>query len=134
MLADKSGNIAVVECNCDKVVILTPQQGKSYVFTTNHFVSKEMQEFQFNGVDDVHSHERYETLVNAFANSKDYSLDFIKNLLSGKMGFMCQYDRKQGLDTVWSSIYDLTEGTIFRVEGNPSRKVFKKDKRLILVK
>ncbi len=75
-----------------------------------------MQEYQFNGVDDVHSHERYETLVNAFANSKDYSLDFIKNLLSGKMGFMCQYDRKQGLDTVWSSIYDLTEGTILELK------------------
>ncbi|MFV3013412.1 C45 family autoproteolytic acyltransferase/hydrolase [Clostridium botulinum] len=133
-LADKSGNIAVVECNCDKIVVLNPQQGKNYVFTTNHFVSEEMQEYQFNGVDDVHSHERYETLVNAFANSEEYSLDFIKNLLSGKMGFMCQYDRKQGLDTVWSSIYDLTEGRIFRVEGNPSRKVFKQDKRLILVK
>lgn len=133
-LADRFGNIAVVECNCDKVVVLAPEQGKNYVFTTNHFISEEMQEYQFDGVDDVHSHERYETLVNAFANSQDYSLDFVRNLLSGKMGFMCQYNRRQGLDTVWSSIYDLTDGTIFRVEGNPSRKSFKQDKRFSFTK
>ena len=133
-LADKSGNIAVVECNCDKAVVLDPQEGKNYVFTTNHFVSEEMQRYQFDGDDDVHSHERYETLVNAFTNSQDYSLDFTKDLLSGKMGFMCQYDRKRGLDTVWSSIYDLTDGTIFRVEGNPSRKAFKQDKRFNFTK
>ncbi|WP_353095207.1 C45 family peptidase [Tissierella praeacuta] len=133
-LADKDGNIAIVECNCDKVIVLKPKQGKDYVFTTNHFVSEEMKEYQFDGADDARSHERYETLINAFKNDQDYSLDFTKNLLSGKMGFMCQYDRKQGLDTVWSSIYDLTEGTIFRVEGNPSRKSFKEDKRLSLIK
>lgn len=132
-LAGKNGDIAVVECNCDKVIVLTPENEKKYVFTTNHFVSEEMKEYQFDGVvDDVYSHERYETLVNSFENNEDYSLDFIKNLLSGKMGFMCQYDRKKGIDTVWSSICDLTEGKIFRVEGNPSRKPFKEDKRLIL--
>lgn len=133
-LADKLGNIAVVECNCDKVIVLAPQQGKDYVFTTNHFVSEEMQEYQFNGVDDIYSHERYETLVNAFSSTQERSIDFIKNILSGNMGFMCQYDRKKGIDTVWSSIYDLTDDTIFRVEGNPSRKSFNQDKRLVLKK
>ncbi len=133
-LADKAGNIVVVECNCHRVVVLAPKQGKNYVFTTNHFVSEEMGKYQVEGVDDAHSHERYETLVKAFANNKDYSLDFARNLLSGQMGFMCQYDRKKGLDTVWSSIYDLTEGTVLRVEGNPSRKAFKQDNRLKFIR
>lgn len=44
-------------------------------------------------------------------------------------GFMCQYDRKAGADTVWSVIYDIKEQKIYRVEGNPSRKGFKEDKR-----
>ncbi|GAA0701698.1 C45 family autoproteolytic acyltransferase/hydolase [Paraclostridium ghonii] len=131
-LADKKGDIAVVECNCDKVVVLTPQIGENYIFTTNHFVSDEMKEYQVEGIDDAYSYERYKTLVNSLINNEDYSLDFIKNLLSGKMGFMCQYDRKKGIDTVWSSIYDLKCGEIFRAEGNPSRRSFKKDERLIL--
>ena len=51
------------------------------------------------------------------------------DLLSGKKGFLCQYDRKKGMDTIWSAIYDLTANKIYRVEGNPSRKRFKEDMR-----
>ncbi len=43
---------------------------------------------------------------------------------------MCQYDRKTGKDTVWSVIYDVTGGKIYRCEGNPSRKRFLEDKRI----
>lgn len=49
--------------------------------------------------------------------------------MSGKHGFMCQYDRKKGADTVWSVVYDLKNKKIYRVEGNPSRKKYKEDKR-----
>lgn len=129
-LADKHGDLAVVECNCDKVIILNRPSEKHFAFAANHFVSEEMQAYQYDGTDDCHSHERYETLVTAFKNTHDYSLTFAKDLLSGKKGFMCQYDRKQGLDTVWSSIYNLTDATIYRAEGNPSRKVYKEDNRL----
>lgn len=45
-------------------------------------------------------------------------------------GFMCQYYRKTDADTVWSVIYDITNNDIYRVEGNPRRKEFKKDTRL----
>ncbi len=51
------------------------------------------------------------------------------NLLSGKYGFMCQYDRKTNADTIWSVVYDLKSNHIWRVEGNPSRKKFKEDTR-----
>lgn len=43
---------------------------------------------------------------------------------------MCQYDRKNNADTVWSVIYDIKNNQIFRVEGNPKGKAFKKDIRL----
>ncbi len=43
---------------------------------------------------------------------------------------MCQYDRKTDADTVWSVIYDIKNSAIYRVEGNPKRKTFKKDIRL----
>lgn len=43
---------------------------------------------------------------------------------------MCQYDRKTDADTVWFVIYDIKNSEIYRVEGNPKRKTFKKDIRL----
>ena len=67
------------------------------------------------------------------ANEKDnFSFDLAKDILSGKYGFMCQYDRKTNADTVWSVIYDIKNKKVYRVEGNPSRKNFKEDLRLKL--
>ena len=51
------------------------------------------------------------------------------DLLCGKYGFVCQYDRKTNADTVWSVVYDLKNNKVYRVEGNPCRKKFKKDIR-----
>lgn len=56
-------------------------------------------------------------------------LDEAKDLLAGKNGFLCQYDRKTGKDTVWSVIYALKERRIYRAEGNPARRGFKEDRR-----
>lgn len=131
-LADPSGNLAVVECNCDKTVIIKPETDKPYVYTTNHFNSYEMQAYQYRGEDGSYSRLRYETLSHAFQTQPDGSLNFAKDLLSGKKGFLCQYDRQKGLDTVWSSIYDLADFKVYRAEGNPSRNSFELDARLTL--
>ncbi|HEY8389837.1 MAG TPA: hypothetical protein VIL26_02620 [Clostridia bacterium] len=63
-------------------------------------------------------------------HKNEYSIEFAKDLLAGKYGFMCQYDRKNNADTVWSVVYDLKEGNVYRAEGNPSRKKFILDNRL----
>lgn len=52
-----------------------------------------------------------------------------RDLLAGRFGFLCQYDRSAGMDTVWSVVYDLREETIWRAEGNPSRCEFREDTR-----
>lgn len=36
-----------------------------------------------------------------------YSLDFCEDVLSGKYGYICQYDWKTNADTVWSAVYDV---------------------------
>lgn len=129
-LADKNGHIAVVECNCEKVVVITPKAGEDFVSTANNFNTTEMECYKNTEIDDWRSCDRYETTKNALANNKDkYSLDFAMNLLGGKYGFMCQYDRKTNADTVWSVVYDLKNNQIWRVEGNPGRKKFKEDIR-----
>lgn len=66
----------------------------------------------------------------AFADCREYGTDFAIEILSGKKNFMCQYDRRQGMDTVWSLIYDLAGGWIYRAAGNPSRKRYVRDKRM----
>lgn len=130
-LADKKGNMAVVECNPEKVTVIYPNENENFVVSANNFYSEEMKEYRNPNIDDWKSDERYETSRKVLKeNSEKYSFELAANLLAGKYGFMCQYDRKSGADTVWSSVYLLNENKIYRAEGNPSRKKFREDKRL----
>ena len=130
-IADKTGDIAVIECNPENIVVIRPKQSEQFVATANNFNSNEMKKYRNPEVDDWRSDERYDTASNALKNNTDiYSVKFAEEVLSGKYGFMCQYDRKTNADTVWSVIYDLKRKNIWRVEGNPSRKPFKEDTRM----
>ena len=62
--------------------------------------------------------------------NKNYSCELAQKIVGGEYGFMCQYERKSGFDTLWSTIYDLKNDKIFRAEGNPSKAKFKEDVRL----
>ena len=92
-----------------------------------------MKKYNKINFDNWFSQERYQTLENFLdTNFKVCDIEEIKKLLAGKKGFICQYDRKTGKDTVWSSIYDLKSKKIWRAEGNPKRKKFIEDNRFIL--
>lgn len=128
---DHCGNFAVIECNCNRVEIIKPTEYDSFVVTTNGFVSPQMTEYNNHNIDDWRSDERYSVAYNALKENANYfSFDLAKDILSGKHGFMCQYERNKGADTVWSVIYDIKNKRIFRVEGNPSRKKFVEDTRM----
>lgn len=130
-IADKSGEIAVVECNPKEIEVIRPHAGEQFVATANNFNSEKMRAYRNPAIDDWRSDERYETAQNALKNNRnDYSVALAEDILSGKYGFLCQYDRRQNADTVWSVVYDLRRKQIFRVEGNPSRKPFKEDTRM----
>lgn len=131
-LADSSGDMAVVECNAHEVIVIR-QNNHKCVYTTNHFNSPVMRKYMEQPEDVLFSHLRYEVADKVLTAKHDYSFDFLKDLLSGKMGFMCQYDRSLGADTVWSVIYDLTDFKIYRCDRNPSREQYKEDTRLVNV-
>lgn len=132
-LADRNGDIAVVECNAEKLVIIRPESGKKFVSATNCFVSPEMLQYRNDEIDDWRADERYLTTQNALTNNPiKFSIEFAEDILAGKYGFMCQYDRKTNADTVWSVVYDLKRKQVWRAEGNPSRKPFKQDARMKL--
>lgn len=132
-IADAAGEIAVVECNPEKVVVIRPKNGEVFVATANNFNAKPMLPYRNPDIDDWRSADRYQTAQSALAgNSGGFTVAFAQALLAGKYGFMCQYDRKLNADTVWSVVYDLKRKQIWRVEGNPSRKRFKEDARMAL--
>ena len=128
-IADALGNIAVVECNSQNVEIIYPLENENFVVTTNHFYSLVMKKYNKDHIDDWHSSLRYQVAYQSLQNNH-LSKQLLFDILSGKYGFMCQYDRKKGADTVWSVVYDVKNKTICRAEGNPSRKSYKEDRRL----
>ena len=128
---DSVGNFAVIECNCCHIEVIKPTENESFVVAANCFVSQKMIEYNNHDIDDWHSGERYSVAYNSLKKSKNhFSAELARDILSGKYGFMCQYERKSGADTVWSVIYDVKSKKVFRVEGNPSRKKFVEDNRM----
>ena len=109
---------------------LAEMKENDFVLSTNNFYSDEMKQYNNLSIDDWKSNERYQVAYSALQQNKNrLSLNLAKNILCGKYGFMCQYDRKKDADTVWSVIYDTRNKKIYRAEGNPSRRAFKEDCR-----
>lgn len=144
-LADSTGDIAVIECSAEEAHIAgsfieelpcgkASQNAESrFVCATNAFHLPGMSGYHILGIDDWSAEERYQTLTAALSRGNHIaSPAFARELLSGKHGFLCQYDRKTGRDTVWSVIYDLSGRKIYRSEGNPGRCAYKEDRRFFL--
>lgn len=130
-LADTTGKTALAECNGEHIQCTDSlNETSSFVCATNTFHLGEMAEYNSPEIDDWFAQIRYETLLSAFCEKgENFNLASAGKLLSGDYGFLCQYDRKTGKDTVWSVIYDLKRHKIYRCEGNPGRRRFKEDPR-----
>ncbi len=129
MIADKSGEMCVVECSPRKMIV---RRSNRFLISTNHFIDSTMQAEHANPVDNWYrSKDRYKTVENALSDTsptKDSA--YAQNILSGKAGFICQYEKKLNFDTIWSVVYGLNDLNIFCAEGNPVRTKFKEDTRL----
>lgn len=134
LLADKSGNMAVVECTptLKKLREAEAFNDDRIVCTVNRFSSDEMKPCDDSDGNDYNSHKRYEVVINSFASGqiKEDYIETTKQLLKGNYGFMCQYDNEPDFETVWSSIFDLESLVVYRAEGDPRKKKFVKDNRL----
>ena len=130
ILADKKGDMVVAECTPKKVFLRKPASDENFIVAANHFISEEMS--CYNACIIYSSDKRYQTAYNALKNI-DYidGIEHAKAILSGKHGFMCQYDKALNFETIWSSVFDISNGKIYRAEGNPSRTKFKEDIRFI---
>lgn len=118
-LADCSGNLAVAECNCERMSIRRGGPGQP-VCAANHFVSAPMLPYACTLPDQIASHKRYAAMEAAFIKETPDSLSFAMELLSGKKGYVCQTDPDRIIDTIWSVALDLTSSQGYRSEGDPS--------------
>lgn len=133
LLADKSGQMVVAECTPERKNIreaVTFSDGRA-VCAVNSFTSDELRPFDDAHGDDYNAAERYRTVMaNLPSPASSEPVENTKRLLRGEFGFMCQYDNEPDFETVWSSIFDLKSGLIYRAEGDPRKKKFITDNRL----
>lgn len=147
LLADKSGEMAVIECTPfeKRIRRAVDQNGGKIVCTVNSFTSDEMNPHDAAKGDDYHSAMRYRTVMDSFGsriipyfmqNQKKGNhanrtlIETTERLLRGEYGFLCQYDEEPDFETVWSSVFDLKNLMIYRAEGDPRKKKFLVDGRL----
>ena len=98
---------------------------QAFVCAANLFHSEELKRFNEPGIDTWEAGLRYQTMQRALeAEAGEMVLSDALDLLSGRKGFLCQYDRRTGKDTVWSVVYDLKRRKIYEAYGNPSRCEF----------
>lgn len=130
VLADQQGQAALVEFTFEEVAI-KKNNSVGFFAATNAFHLSEMKNNRVQLDDDWFAEERYQTLSQYLTKHyQKLTIEKAQKLLAGDFGFICQYDRKSGKDTVWSSIYDMNHLNIWRSEGNPQRKAFKRDERI----
>lgn len=116
-MADRFGALAVVECNCEDIVLIT---SKDAVYAVNAFHSEKMLPYCLpESIDDLSSGLRYQTLQKACA-CQPHDFTFTRSLLQGAFGFICQYPSFCPADTIWSTIYDPLRRRSFLCDGNPS--------------
>ncbi len=130
--ADRTGAAAVIECNPERMEVCRLDEEHPFVFAVNTFHLDTMKSYRVESFDDWNAKKRYETIQSAF--SQEWTTDavsFAMNVLRGKYGFLCQYDRTTGKDTVWSVVYDVGEGKLWQCEGNPFREDHVEDGRFV---
>ncbi len=133
LLADKFGNMVVVECTPLLKQLREPIITKcgKIICTVNNFISENLKQYDYSDGNVYNSVERYNVVVNSLP--KLLQGDLITNtqkLLKGEFGFMCQYEKELNFETIWSSIFDFNTLYVYRAEGSPLKKKFVEDKRL----
>lgn len=120
-MADALGHIAVVECNCEHVEVIS---SSPVVYATNAFHSEAMRTYCLaETLDDLRSEQRWHTLSHAL-DYRPVDLPYAKEVLQGKHGFLCQYPDFIPADTVWSVLYLPVSKEIYFVDGNPKDQEF----------
>ena len=128
LIADKQGGMAVVESAPEKTVTRYPAAGENFVFTTNQFMSKEMQAYDTARVDWSKSRERYESVGRQLKERGELSFENVKEVLSDRC--VCLDLKKHKFGTIWSIVANLATLRIERAEAKPKINNYRPETRL----
>ena len=128
ILADQSREMCVAECTPDTIFVRRSAADEPFLVAANHFVSDEMRALNSNSM--YSSEQRYQTACRALKEMAfSDPVAHAQAILGGKHGFMCQYHPTLNFETIWSSVFDISNKKVYRAEGDPSRVRFKEDIR-----
>ena len=131
LVADKSGDLAVVEACPAQVRVRRPESREGFIVATNHFLLEDMKAFEIAEKRDPDSETRYDSIIRSLREVRGRVSDSIaKRILSNHEGRVCSHLDYIQLGTLWSQISDLNKLTITRAEGQPCKTKYHADKRL----
>ncbi len=128
LLADKNGEIAVVESAPQKSYVRRPEKNERFIYITNEFKTSEMLPYDRGGVEWSKSTERYSGLKDNLMSVEKMDLEKAKEILSDKC--ICLDLKKEKFGTIWSVVANLNELEIERAETKPTPKNYKLETRL----
>lgn len=128
IIADKSGEIAVVESAPQKSMVRRPILNENFIFITNQFIIKDMSSFDKGGVEWSKSRERYKGLHDNLKSVHEMDLLIAKEILSDDC--VCLDLKKEKFGTIWSVVANLNNLTVERAETKPKISNYKPDTRL----
>lgn len=132
LLADGSGNMAVVEKAPHNMFVRRPREDENFIICTNHFVSKEMIGLQQNVNNDwSKSQNRYIYMEEQLRKNAQLNRESVQGILSNSKEHVCLNLKKYNFGTLYSVVYELNSLRIHRAEGQPNRCKYKKDRRLV---
>ena len=126
LIADKSGEMAVVEVGPSHFHIRKPNEKESYITCTNHFIH------QACNPSAVWSKttERTTSMTNQLENKEQMNEAKAQNIMSDTKGYVCLHLKEQKFATLYSLVLNLNQLDILRAEGQPNRTKYKADNRL----
>jgi predicted choloylglycine hydrolase len=126
LLADKSGDVAVVEASPTKTRVRRPES--NFIVSTNHLNHPDMLDIKLFEPSD--SHRRYDAVVKELSRGGRVDEKRLVGVLSDHSGLVCSHIDEIGLGTLWSTVTHVNTLRVWRAEGHPCRVQYKLDTRL----
>lgn len=126
LIADKSGEMAVVEVGPNHFHVRTPNENESFIVCTNHFSHQSHQPNAFWSK----TNERNETMIHQLKHNDHINEEQAKTIMSDTKGYVCLNLKQHNFGTLYSLVLNLNQLDILRAEGQPNRTKYKQDNRL----
>ncbi|WP_416149835.1 C45 family autoproteolytic acyltransferase/hydrolase [Salipaludibacillus sp. HK11] len=126
LVADKNGDMAVIEVGPNHFRVRTPNEDESYIVCTNHFVHQTSQP----NATWSRTAERNYTMINHLTRKENMREEKAKNIMSDSNGYVCLNLKEHNFGTLYSLVLNLNKLDILRAEGQPNRTKYKQDNRL----